>query len=231
MQKTSKYFIADGDTINVDFGFVPDKIFAISALGGTELYWEWHRILTEKATSGQYGIGDAAGAKTVCASAAAGFAKYNTQVDGVKIPHPKGITASNPDGYIKVPAGAAAAAAPTISDWLATVNYASGGQDRSATVVGTCVRPPVHNGRVFELITGTGLGTSEPTTWNVQPGETVTDGGSNVFLCREEILCQIGGKGITIGADISTDSEIWYIEAELHDEIYDAGDAADNDPI
>lgn len=216
-QQVSFTFIANGDAMNFDIGFKPDYIEAYSALGGTELGFKWFRVLADAAAAGQYGIAISnTGAVSICSNADNGFIEYNgNEVPLVRIVAPDG------DGFSQV---------KVYGDWDATVDYSSVGTIRSTSAVGTIVRPPIHNGKVFELTTKTGTAASEPTTWDVAPGESVTDGGSNVWICREEDIVRGAGLGFTIGATISSDSEIWVVKAERHDRMGDMGDTAEADP-
>lgn len=215
MQSVQGSFIADGGAMNFDIGFKPTYIEAYSALGGTELGKKFFQALLDAETSGQYGVAIAnAGDVSVCADAANGFAVYDEGEDiGVMIQHP----------------GSGKMVLASVADWLAATSYAAG--ERSATAVGTIVRPPIHNGRVFELTTDTDVGTSEPSSWDVEPGETVTDGGANIWTCRKEIVKKSGGAGFTIGATISTDSEIWVFRAVQDDRLVEYGDIDGYDPI
>lgn len=244
--KITKTFIAStSKAMDVVFGFEPDEIHALADCAGTgpiEYWWYkgvYYSVVNNTAlwtaAIGRYGFSraQANGAMTYCNGADNGFIPYDTKVSGVKIPSPAGKTTTNPDGYAKVPAGAAAAAAATISDWDTDVNYNTTGQDRSALVVGTCVRPPVHNNRVYELTTGysaTG-GDEVVADWDVAIGQSVTDCNGNIWLCREEILCIIGGAGITIGSGIAANGKEWVITAETHDDVIDSGDADLLNPI
>jgi hypothetical protein len=222
--RTGKFISPNAVAYDLQLGFIPDYFELVSALGGTELYLKWYKIVNTLAVAGQYGVVDAAGAKTTPTTAATGVIPYDTTVHGVEVPAPSG------DGYVFVPAGAASATKATIADWAAATNYASGGQDRSTTVAGTCVRPPVHNGRVYELTTGAAAGTTAPTTWDVVPGASVTDGGSNVFICREERTAKIGSKGLELGATIMVNGDICSYVAILADESKDHGDGDTTNP-
>jgi hypothetical protein len=243
--KIVKTFIAsNGVAMDIDLGFVPDTIHAFADCAGTgpiEYWWDkgvYNAVLHSgwTATRGRYGFTrtQAAGVATFCSSAAYGFIPYDTEVDGVKVPSPTGKSTTTPDGLVNVPAGAAAAAAATISDWLPSVNYASGGQDRSASVAGTCIRPLAHNGRIFELVTGysaTGSTYDAASVWDVAVGEQVTDVNGNIWICREEVHCKIGCKGIEIGASIAVNGAEWVLIAETVGDVKDGGDGDLNNPI
>lgn len=214
MQSVQGHFVADGGLMNFDIGFKPSYVELISAIGGTELMHRFHRVLADNELTGQYGIIDDGAGVLSANSSGSGIILYDEGEDiGVLILHP----ASNK----KVIA--------SIADWAAATDYSSG--ERSATAIGTVVRPPIHNGRVFELTTDTAAGTSEPSSWDVEPGETVTDGGANVWTCRLEETFKGGGMGFAVEAGISTDSEIWVFRAVLDDIWEDLGDVDGFDPI
>lgn len=213
-QRVIKYFQADGASHTFDLGFVPDRVdlHVNVATGQTPDRIRWFKAL-EDASTPIYGIKTtgSSGAESVLTTAATGFASYNDEVQGVLIVNP----ASGEKKFCSV------------STWAAATSYASGA--RSATAIGTIVRPPTRNGRVFELTTATAVGTSEPSSWDVQPGETVTDGGANVWTCRTEEVVTKGVQGITIGASVASDGNLCVleaVEASNHDE-GDAGDLAD----
>lgn len=215
--------IADGSAINVNIGFIPDYIEAFELTSDPEIVYRWFRCLAERdgatAATFMYGIeDDGAGAIEYCADADDGFIAYDAtdQAGSVLI--------ENPSTHRLEPQSAA--------DWLAATNYSTGGTDRSATVVGTIIRPPVHNGYVYELKTGTGVAATEPTAgWGTVPGETSTDGGSNVWICRVENIAKNGGIGFTIGSNQSVNSDVWVFKAERHDRTGDMGDADGADPL
>lgn len=213
-------FIADGGLMNFDVGFIPDYVELISAINGTELVYRFFRVLAQKAiddgaaVNGQYGIADdGAGVLAPCASGS-GFLTYEEGEDlGVLIEHP----------------GSGKKVVASVADWLAATSYAAG--ERSATAIGTIVRPPTHNGYVYELTTDTAAGTSEPSSWPTVPGQTATDGGSNVWTCRLEEVFKSGGQGFAIQATISTDSEVWVARYVQDDIMEDLGDIDGQDPI
>ena len=202
--------------VSVECGFIPDKVRLTTAVGGTELVFDWLRVMTDtSALTGQYGVKDDAGAKTHATTAATGIIPLDTSETGVLIESPA-------DSGKKIFA--------SVSDWAAATSYAAG--ERTVTTIGTIVRPPDHIGKVFELTTDTGSGTSEPTGgWNVLPGDTVTDGGGNIWTCREENIVNRGLKGFIIGVDICTNGEIHAFTAEEHDRAEDMGDADVQHPV
>jgi len=215
MIKVGGNLIADGNAINIDIGFVPDKFVAVAKLEETNaVNYEWLKSRGDTANDyGQYGMTRAAGggALTKLASAAGGFSAYNTVAVKAMIPAPNG------NGEV---------AATIAADFVAGATAPTA---RSTSVVGTVVRPSVHNGFVYECTVTAGVYGTEP-TWGTVVGETTSDG-TNTWICREEKLKNVGAKGITIGADISTDSDEWTWEAELWDSDAPERDSATYDPV
>jgi len=209
-------FVADNAiAANIEIGFIPDYIEAID-LTTTLIIYRWYRVLADAKTTGQYGIADdGAGALAPCASAAYGFSAYdNGDAIRVLIPDPS-------TGKLEPQA--------IYGDYDTTADYSSVGVARSATAVGTIIKPTTHNSYVYELITAGGTDATEP-TWPTNPGETV-DAGNNVWMCRIENQVKGGGKGFTVGASISTDGDVWAFRAERHDRMGNMGDAADLNPV
>jgi len=209
MNAIERRWVADGNAVNVKCGFVPDLAILVNGVNQTNPNLILYSKQMEDNES-MYGIvvTGSSGVITRITTAATGMEALSTRADMVLIPHPSGT-------------GLAAA---TVSDWASGTSYSSG--ERTTTTVGTVVRPPIHNGRVFELTTDTGSGTSEPSSWDVAPGETVTDGGSNIWTCREERVVSQGAQGITVGATIQTDSQTCALWAFKFDDSTNAGDAA-----
>ena len=214
--KVSGCFIADGNALDIDIGFIPDHVEAFELTSTAEVLYRFFRCLQEAATTGQYGlVDDGAGVISACADAANGIQSYT----GSKVPR---VMIPDPITNELVPA-------LVIGDWTTTIS--SNAAARSATDIGHIVRASAgaHNGYVYECTTdGTGSGT-EP-TWPTTPGESVTDN-STIWICRKEILCKASGQGFTIGATLSVNSDLWCFIAERHDRVGDMGDAAVSDPI
>jgi len=212
MQKVSGHFIADGSAVNVECGFVPDKVYLLHGLEETNPVE--HLFIRELANTananGQYGLQDSGGTKTKLSSAAAGFATYDTKVLKAMIPAPNGE-------------GETAATIVEYAD-------ASSPTARTTSAVGTVCRPSTRNGYIYECTSSSGAVDTEP-TWGTVVGETTTDGQSNVWICRNEKLKVVGCKGFTLGATLSTDTDEWYYEAEKHDSIAPERDAASYDPV
>jgi hypothetical protein len=206
-------FLASTAEVNVECGFVPDYIEAFSALGGTEIKYEWFKVLydTAAAALGKYGfVTD--GAPAHVAAATNGFRPYDTSVESVVLPAPDG------DGYMK---------AASIADYNIATTYTA----RSVTALGSVVRPSTHNGFVYELITASGGAAGAEPTWPTKVGDTVTATSTDVWICREERVVRTGVKGFTVGATICTDGEYWVFKAEQHDRYSYMGDADVENPV
>jgi len=219
---------------NLDLGFIPTyaEVTVLTASYPTTYRWfgeEMEDSAEALASSWEYGIkhspiaaiaahsdndgGEAAlqALETYMATVATGISAY----DGAKTPRVR-IPAPNGNGFVE---------ADVYGDWDATVDYDSVGTDRSTTVAGTIIRPPIHNGKVFELLDGVATAASEPTTgWDVEPGVTVTDGGTNDFICRIEDIVSAKGKGITLGGTLLESDKIVYVVAWRNGHFRDIGD-------
>ena len=217
MQINSGHFIADGSAVNVDVGFVPDMIMAFEGIEETNpaQHFYFKELANTANGNGQYGM-VRAGTGTVTKHAAAtnGFAEYDTGTLKQMLPAPTGT------GEL----GATLAA-----------NFVAGTSQptaRSTSVLGTIVKPSTAdvNGFIYECTASTGVYGTEP-TWPTLLGDTVVDDQTNTWMCREEKLKQIGGKGFTVGATIATDGEILCFKAEQHDKAGDMGDADSSSPV
>lgn len=210
-------FLADGNALNIDIGFIPDYVEAFELTSTAEVVYRFYRCLADAEAAGQYGIEDSgAGVLSACATAAAGFAPYDqSKYSYVLLPDPA-------DDKLRP--------VPVYGDYDATADYSSVGTDRSVTAIGTVIRPTTHNGCVYELITGVTTASTEP-AWGTVPGELTLDAGLNVWMCRAENIFKGAGRGFTIGVDLSVNTDLWVFKAERHDRMGDLGDAADGDPI
>ena len=198
---------------NVECGFVPDYLQLISDLGGTEKHFKWFKVLYDYAATatGKYGW-DVDIAPVRLNGETNGIIPYDTSIDTVFLP------ATDGNGYLK---------APSVADWAtATVPVA-----RVANgVLGTCIRPTTHNGMVYECTVSGGAMGTEPTTWPLVPGATVSDT-NNTYVARIERVVRRGLKGFTIGATLSVDGDYWVFKAEKHDRYNFMGDARIEDPV
>lgn len=215
MQQVEKTFTADGSAINIDFGFAPDRVTLIEGFDDTNPnIYEWFKSLADAAGNGQYGVllTGSTGVVTNCADANNGFIAYSTVSTQVLLPAPNG------NGEV----------ASTIADYSTTTTYTA----RSTTALGSVVRPTTHNGYVYECTTASGgAAGTEPTTWGTVVGGTTTAGSGDVWTCREESIIQHGGKGITVGATLSTDGDEWLAIATKYTKASAGGDSATYDPV
>ena len=210
---SGKFMAANAVATHVECGFIPDFLQLIKALGATEKHFKWFKVLYDYAVTGtgKYGY-DIDGVPANLASANDGFIPYDTSVDTVFLP------ATNNQGYIK---------APSVADWatasVPVARVANG-------VLGTCIRPPVHNGMVYECTVAAGAMGIEPVTWPLVPGATVTDS-LNTYIARVERVVKRGCKGFTVGATLSVNDEYWVFKAEKHDRYNYMGDADIENPV
>lgn len=215
MKKVSGRFIADGSAINVNIGFVPDYVKLIRALEETNPnIYEFYKDLSDAGANGQYGLllTGSTGVVTVLAGTNNKIAAYTggTKVK-VKIPAPDG------DGFVNA----------NVSDFVAGAAQPTA---RSTMAVGTVVRPSNHNGFVYECTISSGVLGTEP-TWPTTPGDTVSDGTNNTWICRREDVVFEKAAGFTVGSGLSTDGDEWIYVAEQHDKVVNHGDAEAADPI
>ncbi len=215
MKKVGGHFIADGNAVNIAIGYVPDKFVAKAKYEETNVAtYIWLKELANTANSnGQFGITRPAGggAVTKMASAAAGIASYDTTSNQVLVPAPNG------NGTVQ----------GTVADYNTATTYTA----RSSTVIGSIIRPTTHNGFVYEMTTASsGAAGTEP-TFNTTVGGSTTATSGDIWITREENTVAGGAKGVTIGADISTDTDEWSWEAELWDNVASEQDSASFDPV
>ena len=216
MKFNSGCFIADGNAVNVDVGFIPDLLICLE--GQEETNAQFHMWARQRADSaslkGKFGF-VRAGTGTITEHAAAvnGFAAYDTFATKAMLPAP--------DGEGEEPSALPAAYTTTLST-AATA--------RSTTALGTILKPSSgnENGYCYECTTA-GTSSAEP-TWPTVPGESVTDG-TVIFICRELKIKNVGAKGFTLGATGSTDSDEWSWFAFAADKVSPELDAAANDLV
>lgn len=191
-----RHFQTDGLEIIVDLGFIPDLVRVWLDEGTRPDVLTWFRRMVDDESS-IYGFlsQGSDGIVTRATTAGTGIVAYDTTQQGVLIESPVG-------GKVFA----------SVTNFAIATNYATG--ERTASAIGTIVRPIVHNGFVYELTTDQSTGDGEP-TWPTIPGETVQDSGNNVWTCRLEEVTVIGAKGIVIGATVTQnddDNQI-YVEA------------------
>ncbi len=204
------HYTGDGSDHNVELGFIPDYCILFELADSNPNIIHWCHPMKDDATGKREGLKETgSGGDVSYNSNDQGISEWDDDTSYVNILHP----------------GSGKKVKVSVADWATGTSYASG--QRSATAIGTIVRPPVHNGRVFELTTQGGNGGTAPTSWDVQPGETVADT-NNTWTCREEEVVKGGGKGITVRGEINTDSKQVYVIAMKADMgVVDLGNADD----
>ncbi len=216
MKFNSGQFVADGNAVNVEVGFIPDLVIAIEGL--EETTWQihyWFRSAIDSASAlGQFGLLDTAGTKSIHAAAINGFAPLDTTALKLLLPNPSGgndLAADLPDPY--------------------TVARSTAATARTATALGTVLKPSLNNvaakfGLVYECITA-GTGSAEP-TWPTIAGGKVLDNDVE-YIAREENVENRGVKGFTLGATGQTDSDEWIWAAFAADKVSPDRDMANFD--
>jgi hypothetical protein len=196
MKMNSGQFVADGNAVNVDVGFIPDFVIAFEGLEETSPNPHfWFRSAIDAISSdSEFGLllTGSTGVVTKHAAALNGFVPLDTKALKAILPNPAGgedLAADLPDAFV------AATAQPTA---------------RTATALGTITKPSLgnENGLIAECTTSTGVYGTEP-TWPKVAGKTVTDDQSNVWTMREEKNENRGIKGFTLGATGQTDTDGW----------------------
>ncbi len=192
----SGQFVADGNEVDVEVGFVPDFVIAFEGLEETSPSPHfWFRSAIDGISSdAEFGIllTGTTGVTTKHAAAINGFAPLDTQALRLLLPNPAGgddLATALPSAFV------AGTAQPTA---------------RTATALGTVTKPSIglENGLVFENTTSSGTYGTEP-TWPTVDGDSVTDDNSNIWIAREENNENRGVKGFTLGATGQTDTDGW----------------------
>ena len=206
--------ISTATNYNLILGFTPAFVKVLVCDTAPILYQWWGRIMEESALAiagnWEYGI------KLVGGSAATYMATPETGIsvfDGSKTPLVLIEDPSTGDLTKTVLGVKTAVAGVRNVDYNPLTNYTTYAVDRSATLIGTIIRPTVHNGCVYEMKTKTaGAAGTEP-TWGTVPGETTTDTIGNIWICREENIVANKGLGITLGYTLLEDGKEVYVEA------------------
>lgn len=196
---------------NLILGFIPKvvKVTVMSATNPDQYTWygEQQEDSSEASTGNwEYGILNtgSTGILTYMDTVAKGISAYDgSKVLQVLIENPS----TGDDEAVTLAADfVAGAAQPTA---------------RTATAVGTVVRPSTHNGYCYECTISAGVYGAEP-TWPLTPGTTISDG-TNTWITREENLVASEGLGITLGGTLLENDKIVYVEA-YRGEAVDVGD-------
>jgi hypothetical protein len=216
MKFNSGQFVADGNAVNVDVGFIPDYVFAVEGLEETnpQLH-HWFRSAIDSASAeGQFGLLLSAGTLSKHSAAVNGFASLDTTALKVLLPNPAGgadLAADLPNAY--------------------TVARSTAATARTATALGTVLKPSLSNvaakfGLIYECITA-GTGSAEP-TWPTVAGGRVLDNDVE-YIAREEKSENRGVKGFTLGATGQDDSDEWAWFAYAADKVSPDRDMANFD--
>ena len=213
MKCVTRILIGSAAAYNLELGFEPNRVEVdLISTATASIFYRWQgRNQQEHATcvtdSTEYGIKITEGVTAVCDTAAKGISLYG----GSKTPRV----------LIESPVPGKGDIATDVNDWAAASTTPTA---RSATVIGTIIRPPTHNGRVYECTTATGTYTTEPTAgWSTTIGSVQTDGGSNVWTCREENVTAGKGIGITLGGTLLATTDLFVVRAFVDDDIVDLG--------
>ncbi len=214
---SGKFIAANAVATNVECGFVPSLIQLIKALGATEIHYKWHRVLYDHAAAGTGKFGYQVDVAPVpLASANDGFIPYDVSIESVLLPAP------DADGVVM---------APSILDYNAATTYVARDLSAGVEILGSAIRPTIHNGFVYECVVASGgAAGAEPTFGTVVGGRTVAGSGDE-WICRDERIARRGVKGFTVGSTLSVDGEFWVFDAQKHDRFNFMGDADVENPV
>lgn len=213
----SGFFIGHTADRNLDIGFIPDLFmyFEMEDTTSPNISIWMDEMQNNEAAGDKEGIymDGSTPAAFVYNADSQGITRYDTSAMKAMIPAYDGEGLTPATIYGTYAAAKAANATPT---------------NRATTTIGTVIRPTTANGFVYECQSGAAaMGSlTEPTTWPVVPGETVSDG-TITWICRAENLKKVGHKGVTIAAEIQTNGKYSYWTAFKSVQHKDAGDSAD----
>ena len=185
-----RIWIADGNAVNVDCGFIPNRCILFYDYEQTNpLRIDWSYNLYKLRTA--YGLltTGSSGVITQLSTAATGIIPYDSS-----------------------------SATPTINEYTTTVSTAA--TARTATAAGTYVKPSTSStmdrDAVFECVTA-GTGAAEP-TWPLGIGEQILETAGDVVWERVNVARENGGfQGVTVGATTQTDGYYCVLYAERGD--------------
>lgn len=204
MQSICFHYEPDGSDVYLPLGFIPDWV-RLCELGATNpIFHEWWEMMEDDEASGsQEGVTIATGSS-----------------NNAKIADSQGIIAYD-----------TAAQLPTVTNWSAGLTVVA----RAVGVHGTYIRPSVAGAAaqgidreaIFEVVTNTTTGTTEP-TWPAAIGARVSDNhGSPVVYERVNVaLERIGYQGIVVANELQTDGQEMYGIAIQADHSLDLEDVA-----
>lgn len=211
MKCITRILIGSAAAYNLELGFEPNRVEVdLISTDNASIYYKWqgrnqqeHAVCITDST--EYGIKIAEGVTTICDTVAKGISLYaGSKTPRVLIEHPLTGLLEPQD----------------VADYTSTLAEAA--TARSATVIGTILRPTTHNGYVYECSDTTGsAGAAEP-TWGTTPGEETVDGTLS-FTCREENITDGKGKGITLGATLLASGDLFIVRSFVDDDIVDLG--------
>ena len=207
----------DGLAGILDLGFVPD-VFEIFTDDGTNPdKITWFKEMESLGTP-EYGFltTGSTGDITKLSTAATGIIAYDASTLRVLLPAP--------DGNGKAQA--------SIADYNTATTYTA----RSASALGSVVRPTTHNGLVYECTTASGGAAGTEPTFPTRTGQSVTSGSGDVWIARDEEVLTDGVKGVQLGASLSQNTngnEAWFIatKSDFDRDKGDAGAVAAGNPI
>lgn len=212
MKCITRILIGSASAYDMELGFEPNRVEVdLLSTAAASIFYRWQgRNQQEHATcvtdSTEYGIKIAEGVTSICDTVAKGISLYaGSKTQRVLIEHP--LT-----GLLEP---------QSVADYTSTLAEAA--TARSASVIGTILRPTTHNGYVYECSDTTGsAGAAEPDPWGTVPGEETTDGTLS-FTCRVEQITAGKGIGITLGATLLASGDLFVVRAFVDDDIVDLG--------
>lgn len=212
----SRILQAAGVAYNLALGWIPDRVevWLYNATPDSIVRYHWFgpdatAHATIVAGGGVYGW-SVNGAVVAELDADTGFTAY----EGSKVPVVLVDSPKPGAGDVKV---------AVTGDWTQAI--AAAATARSATAVGTIIRPTTHNGYVYECTTAITTGETTEPTWPTTPGERVVDD-DGYWTCREENIVNAGELGVTLGATLATDDNLLMVVAYKADKAEDLGDVA-----
>jgi len=210
------YWIANNAAVNIHLGWIPDFVIVIcdKVTDPRILWYQNSAALSAAAATGLTGWltahADDVDNLAPQADITHGIAAFDSNSEYVMIESPVAGRGEKPT---------------VVQTWATGITPVA----RSATVIGTILRPTVKNGYIYECTNLTGIIAGAEPTWPVVPGATVIDADTNTWTCREEKFARDGGKGFTVLVDDQTDSEYCVFMAWRTDRDNYLGDADEGD--